>query len=179
MCSVACMRSASVRSIVITRRFCRRRGWETALAARRLRRSILPITGLNVVPQLMSKNADEFVWAAQVLADMGYREVNLNLGCPSGTVVAKGKGSGFLRNLDELEAFLSDVCERSPLPVSVKTRLGLERDDEYERVLDLYCRMPLAELHCASARTEGPLYGLAAQGVLRRDAGACAVSGGL
>lgn len=102
--------------------------------------------GLNVVPQLMSKNADEFVWAAQVLADMGYREVNLNLGCPSGTVVAKGKGSGFLRNLDELEAFLSDVCERSPLPVSVKTRLGLEDDDEYERVLDLYCRMPLAEL---------------------------------
>ncbi len=43
----------------------------------------------------MSKNADEFVWAAQVLADMGYCEVNLNLGCPSGTVVAKGKGSGF------------------------------------------------------------------------------------
>ena len=102
--------------------------------------------GLNVVPQLMSKNADEFVWAAQVLADMGYREVNLNLGCPSGTVVAKGKGSGFLRNLDELEVFLSNVCERSPLPVSVKTRLGLESDDEYERVLDLYCRMPLAEL---------------------------------
>lgn len=102
--------------------------------------------GLNVVPQLMSKNADEFVWAAQVLADMGYREVNLNLGCPSGTVAAKGKGSGFLRNLDELEVFLSDVCERSPLPVSVKTRLGLECDDEYERVLDLYCRMPLAEL---------------------------------
>ena len=102
--------------------------------------------GLNVVPQLMSKNADEFVWAAQVLADMGYREVNLNLGCPSGTVVAKGKGSGFLRNLDELEVFLSDVCERSPLPVSVKTRLGLESDDEYERVLDLYCRIPLAEL---------------------------------
>ena len=89
--------------------------------------------GLNVVPQLMSKNADEFVWAAQVLADMGYREVNLNLGCPSGTVVAKGKGSGFLCNLDELEVFLSDVCERSPLPVSVKTRLGLESDDEYER----------------------------------------------
>lgn len=102
--------------------------------------------GLNVVPQLMSKNADEFVWAARVLADMGYREVNLNLGCPSGTVVAKGKGSGFLRNLDELEVFLSDVCERSPLPVSVKTRLGLEDDGEYERVLDLYCRMPLAEL---------------------------------
>lgn len=103
-------------------------------------------TGLNVVPQLLTKQADEFVWAAQLLAQMGYREVNLNLGCPSGTVVAKGKGSGFLRNLEELEVFLRDVCERSPLPVSVKTRLGLESDAEYERILELYCRLPLAEL---------------------------------
>ena len=102
--------------------------------------------GLNVVPQLMSKNADEFVWAARLLADRGYTEVNLNLGCPSGTVVSKGKGSGFLRHLDELEVFLSDICERSPLPVSVKTRLGLTDDAEYEQVLDLYRRLPLAEL---------------------------------
>lgn len=102
--------------------------------------------GLNVIPQLLTRNADEFVWAARLLADMGYAEVNLNLGCPSGTVVSKGKGSGFLRDLDGLEAFLADVCERSPLPVSVKTRLGLEGPDEYERILELYCRMPLAEL---------------------------------
>ena len=65
--------------------------------------------GLNVIPQLLTKNADEFVWAARELAELGYREVNLNLGCPSGTVVSKGKGSGFLRNLDELEVFLRDV----------------------------------------------------------------------
>ena len=102
--------------------------------------------GLNVIPQLLTKNADEFVWAARQLAELGYREVNLNLGCPSGTVVSKGKGSGFFRNLDELEVFLRDVCERSPLPVSVKTRLGLENDAEYERILDLYCSLPLAEL---------------------------------
>ena len=102
--------------------------------------------GLNVIPQLLTKNADEFVWATKLLADMGYREVNLNLGCPSGTVVSKGKGSGFLRNLDELEVFLRDVCERSPIPVSVKTRLGLEDDAEYERILELYRSLPLAEL---------------------------------
>ena len=102
--------------------------------------------GLNVIPQLLTKNAEEFLWAAQLLAEMGYAEVNLNLGCPSGTVVSKGKGSGFLRNLDELEAFLQVVCERSPLPVSVKTRVGLASDDEYERILELYCRFPLAEL---------------------------------
>lgn len=102
--------------------------------------------GLNVIPQLLTKNADAFVWAARELAELGYREVNLNLGCPSGTVVSKGKGSGFLRNLDELEVFLRDVCERSPIPVSVKTRLGLGSDTEYERILELYRSLPLAEL---------------------------------
>ena len=102
--------------------------------------------GLDVVPQLLTKNADDFVWAARLLAEMGYREVNLNLGCPSRTVVAKGKGSGFLRNLEDLEAFLNDMCDRSPIPVSVKTRLGIQDDGEYEKILDLYCTLPLAEL---------------------------------
>lgn len=102
--------------------------------------------GLDVVPQLLTKNADEFVWATRLLADMGYAEVNLNLGCPSGTVVAKGRGSGFLRDLEGLETFLQDVCARSSLPVSVKTRVGIQSDDEYEQILELYCRCPLKEL---------------------------------
>ena len=57
------------------------------------------------VPQVMTKNADDFLWACEVLRDMGYTEVNLNLGCPSGTVTAKGKGSGFLAHPEELAAF--------------------------------------------------------------------------
>lgn len=102
--------------------------------------------GLDVIPQLLTNNADEFVWATGLLAALGYTEVNLNLGCPSGTVVAKGKGAGFLRNLDELEAFLRDICDRSCLPVSVKTRVGIRDDAEYERILELYCQLPLKEL---------------------------------
>ena len=102
--------------------------------------------GLDVVPQLLTKDVDEFVWAARLLADMGYREVNLNLGCPSGTVFNKGRGSGFLRDPEALDTFLGKVCERSPLPVSVKTRIGVASDDEYERILAVYCRHPLAEL---------------------------------
>ena len=102
--------------------------------------------GLDVVPQLLTNDADKFVWATQVLADMGYAEVNLNLGCPSGTVVAKGRGAGFLRNLGELEGFLQEVCDRSRLPISVKTRVGVLEDAEYEKILGLYCRFPLQEL---------------------------------
>ncbi|WP_291288867.1 tRNA-dihydrouridine synthase family protein [Enorma sp.] len=102
--------------------------------------------GLDVVPQLLTNDAERFVWGAQVLADMGFREVNLNLGCPSGTVVAKGRGSGFLRDLEALDAFLEKVCAESPIPVSVKTRIGVAADEEYEQILAVYLRHPLAEL---------------------------------
>ena len=102
--------------------------------------------GLDVVPQVLTNDADRFVWAAELLSSMGYKEVNLNLGCPSGTVVAKEKGSGLLRNPTRLEAFLSDVCERSPLPVSVKTRVGIADDVEYEELLELFCRSGICEL---------------------------------
>ena len=102
--------------------------------------------GLDVVPQLLTNDTDRFIWAAGLLADMGYKEVNLNLGCPSGTVVAKEKGSGLLRNLPRLEAFLADVCERSPLPVSVKTRVGIANDDEYDKLLALFCHCGITEL---------------------------------
>lgn len=102
--------------------------------------------GLDVVPQVLTNDADRFVWAAELLSGMGYTEVNLNLGCPSGTVVAKEKGSGLLRNPTRLEAFLSDVCERSPLPVSVKTRVGIADDVEYEELLELFCCCGICEL---------------------------------
>ena len=103
--------------------------------------------GLNVVPQLMSKNADEFVWAAQVLAEMGYREVNLNLGCPSGTVVAKGKGSGFLREPEAMIRFLDEIFSADlPIAISVKTRLGWASEDEFDRLVDVYNRFPMKRL---------------------------------
>lgn len=102
--------------------------------------------GLDVVPQLLTNDAERFIWGAKVLAGMGFSEVNLNLGCPSGTVVAKGRGSGFLRNLEELDAFLERVCAESSIPVSVKTRIGVATDEEYEQILAVYLRHPLAEL---------------------------------
>lgn len=102
--------------------------------------------GLCVVPQVMTRRAGDFLWAAGELAGMGYAEVNLNLGCPSGTVVAKGKGSGFLAHLEELDRFLEEVFAKTPLPVSVKTRLGVQDAAEFPRILELYSKYPLKEL---------------------------------
>ena len=98
------------------------------------------------VPQILTKVAGDFLWAAQVCMDRGYTEVNLNVGCPSGTVVSKGKGSGMLRDLNALDAFLEEIYAKSPLPVSVKTRLGLENKDEFPAILEVYNRYPIREL---------------------------------
>ena len=98
------------------------------------------------VPQVLTKDAGDFLWAAQVIADRGYDEVNLNLGCPSGTVVSKGKGSGMLRDLDALDRFLEEIYAHAPIPVSVKTRLGLEDPAEFPKILDIYNRYPIKEL---------------------------------
>lgn len=102
--------------------------------------------GVPVIPQLLTRNAEDFLWAAGDLAAMGYQEVNLNLGCPSGTVVSKGKGSGFLGRLEELEQFLDEIYGRSPIPISIKTRLGILDPDEFGPILELYNRYPIAEL---------------------------------
>ena len=98
------------------------------------------------VPQILTKVAEDFLWAAGICRDRGYEEVNLNLGCPSGTVVSKGKGSGMLRDIDGLDRFLEEIFAASPLPISVKTRLGLENGEEFPRLLDIFNRYPIQEL---------------------------------
>ena len=87
--------------------------------------------GIPAVPQLLTKSAEDFLWAANALGEMGYEEVNLNLGCPSGTVVAKGKGAGMLAHPEELDRFLDQVFGGVRVKVSVKTRLGLESPEEF------------------------------------------------
>ena len=94
-------------------------------------REVLPqaCAGVPTVPQLLAGRAEYFLWAAKLMGELGYTQVDLNLGCPSGTVVAKHKGSGMLADPDGLDRFLHEVFEGlrgEPLQVSVKTRIGLE-----------------------------------------------------
>ena len=98
------------------------------------------------IPQILTKVPEDFLWAAQVCADRGYQEVNLNVGCPSGTVVSKGKGSGMLRTPAELDAFLEAIFKDPPLPISVKTRLGLENPEDFVSLLEVFNRYPIKEL---------------------------------
>jgi len=103
-------------------------------------------TGFCVVPQLLSKVAADFIWAANELHAMGYEELNLNLGCPSGTVTGKGKGCGMLADTNVLDRFLDEIFSHAPCAISVKTRLGMDEPEEFEAILEIYNQYPITEL---------------------------------
>ena len=114
----------------------------------RERNDILPEhnQGLFVVPQLLTNKAKDFIQAAQVLAEYGYEEVNLNLGCPSGTVTAKGKGAGFLARPAELDQFLEEIFSSLTQRISIKARIGMEDPQEFGALLKIFNQYPLEEL---------------------------------
>lgn len=125
----------------------------------REQRSVSPEenAGVPAVPQILTKDAECFNWMAQALADVGWRELNLNLGCPSGTVTAKGKGSGMLRDRAALRAFLDEIFARPALKISVKTRIGFESPDEWPALMEIFADYPIAEL-IVHPRTRAEFY---------------------
>ncbi|MBR6229648.1 MAG: tRNA-dihydrouridine synthase family protein [Eubacterium sp.] len=112
------------------------------------KRDILPENnpGLNLVPQIMTNRAHEFIRASEHMEEMGYREVNLNLGCPSGTVVPKGKGAGFLRHPEELDRFLEEIFDGCPIAISIKSRIGFSSPEEFPKLLAIFNRYPVKQL---------------------------------
>lgn len=114
----------------------------------RERNDVLPEhnSGMHTVPQILTNRADEFLSLAKELADYGYTCVNLNLGCPSGTVVAKKRGAGFLGIPDALDRFLDEIFTKCPIGISVKTRIGMTDLNEWQLLLAIYERYPFEEL---------------------------------
>ena len=111
---------------------------------------ILPEHNKNIyaVPQILTNRSEGFIKLAKALKDWGYEEVNLNLGCPSKTVVTKGKGSGFLAKPEELERFLTEIFDAlsGEVKISVKTRIGKEDPEEFPALLKLFNKYPMEEL---------------------------------
>ena len=101
---------------------------------------------MNVIPQIMTNRPEDFLQVTKEIVTYGYDTVNLNLGCPSGTVVSKKRGAGFLAYPKELDAFLSEIYEKSEVKISIKTRIGLEDEEEWENLLSIYEKYPMEEL---------------------------------
>ena len=114
--------------------------------------------GLNIVPQILTNDADGFILTANKLKQLGYEEINLNLGCPAGTVVSKKRGSGFLAYPEELDKFLDEIYKIDNMKISIKTRLGKERADEFYKLIEIYNKYPLEEI-ISHPRTREDFYG--------------------
>ena len=102
--------------------------------------------GLPVVPQILTNNSDYFIGTMNEIAKFGYDEFNLNLGCPSGTVVSKHKGSGFLAQREKLDEFLEDIFSKTSEKISIKTRIGKDSPDEFYELIEIFNKYPLEEL---------------------------------
>ncbi|MBQ9030189.1 MAG: tRNA-dihydrouridine synthase family protein [Parasporobacterium sp.] len=121
-------------------------------AAKRFSRKILrdldPANnaGIRLVPQLISNRSEEVLIMIGKLKDLGFGEINLNLGCPSGTVISKSRGSGLLRDPQALDRFLYGIYEKADVPVSVKTRIGFDSLEEWPEILEIFLKYPISEL---------------------------------
>ena len=102
--------------------------------------------GMKVVPQVLSGDTDTFFEICRHIKDYGYDEINLNLGCPYGTVVTKKHGAGFLSVPDELDRFFDSVFCKCDFKLSIKTRIGMEEYSEWERLVAIYAKYPFEEI---------------------------------
>ncbi len=105
--------------------------------------------GMCVIPQLLGNHAEDTLWYLRTLREKGFAEVDLNCGCPSGTVVTKGRGAGMLRDLDALDAFFEQVfdgIQQLDMRLSVKTRIGITDAVDVEEVIRVYNRYPISLL---------------------------------
>ena len=93
----------------------------------------------NLIPQILTNSAEDFLKLVDEIEEMGHSEFNINLGCPSGTVTSKGRGSGFLQNPEALDRFFYEIFEKSTdIKISVKTRIGFCDYDEWDALLSVY-----------------------------------------
>ena len=114
--------------------------------------------GMNIVPQILTNDSEGFSTLSGKLQQLGYNEVNLNLGCPAGTVVSKNRGSGFLAKREELDMFLDEIFKINNMKISIKTRIGKDNSEEFYELIKIYNKYPIEEL-IIHPRTQKDFYG--------------------
>lgn len=102
--------------------------------------------GLVLIPQILTNNAKDFTHITKKIKLLGYNDVNLNLGCPSKTVVSKNKGSGFLAKTKELDIFLDEIYSEAVTKISIKTRIGKNEPEEFQELIEIFNKYPIEEL---------------------------------
>lgn len=102
--------------------------------------------GLPLVPQVLNTDADGFIALADRLFDLGYKEINWNLGCPVKMVATKQRGSGMLPHPEQIIALLDRILPRLKTALSIKMRLGYRSPEEALTLLPMLAPYPLSEI---------------------------------
>ena len=103
-------------------------------------------TTLEVIPQIMTNDVDEFLFVVKYVQELGYKELNWNLGCPYPMVTKRGMGSGLISDVEKINAILDRVHSETDIIVSMKMRMGYENSDEILKALPMLDRYPLKNI---------------------------------
>lgn len=111
-------------------------------------RDILPENNstLEVIPQIITNDAEEFLFVAKYVQQFGYKELNWNLGCPYPMVAKCGMGSGLIKNTDQIEHILKRVHNETDIIVSMKMRMGYENATEILDVFPILEQYPIKNI---------------------------------
>ena len=103
-------------------------------------------TTLEVIPQVMTGDADEFLFVTKYIQSLGYKELNWNLGCPYPMVTKQGMGSGLICNPEKIDHILKRAHEETDVVVSMKMRMGYENAEEILEVFPILDSYPLKNI---------------------------------
>ena len=111
-------------------------------------RDILPENNntLEVIPQIITNDAEEFLFVAKYVQQFGYKELNWNLGCPYPMVAKCGMGSGLISNTSQIEHILKRVHNETDIIVSMKMRMGYENPTEILDVFPILEQYPIKNI---------------------------------
>jgi tRNA-dihydrouridine synthase len=112
-------------------------------------RDVLPEANegsIPITPQILGKEPEEFIALGNRLYDMGYSEVNWNIGCPMRNITGKHRGSGILPYPEEVRAVLNAVLPELKPKLSIKMRIGLRQKEEIMALVPVLNNYPLASV---------------------------------
>ncbi|TYP74207.1 tRNA dihydrouridine synthase [Aquimarina intermedia] len=103
-------------------------------------------TTLEVIPQVMTNDADEFLFVIKYIQELGYKELNWNLGCPYPMVTKRGMGSGLICEPQKINHILERAHNETDVVISMKMRMGYEHSEEILDTFPILDNYPLKNI---------------------------------
>jgi tRNA-dihydrouridine synthase B len=102
--------------------------------------------GIDLIPQVLGNDINGIIEVANVLFSMGYKEINLNLGCPFKKITDKNRGASLLKDTDKIEEIIKEIIDKTQINISLKIRLGYDTRDDIYRLIPIINSYPISNI---------------------------------